>query len=91
MGEIDMITIDVTNEYDHPSVKPAVPNPPAPYGVFDLAYTLAQRQHAQLLQAAHAARLLKTSDGPAIDVQRWCANLKTEFLTLAERYARRAR
>jgi hypothetical protein len=94
--ENDVITIEILNENLSNAEKPenrarpaALPGMNARYNA---GYAMVQAGNDALLEAAHTARLLKAAQtgGPANDVQRFIAEMKTEVLTLAERYAGRA-
>lgn len=92
-----MLTIDSIDEHIIPTEKPKNFKQPAAHtdhaGPFEQLYMLAQSQHNELLAKAHSARLLKVSEAgnPAIEVQRFLDNAKTQALTLAERYIGRNR
>lgn len=92
-----MITIEILNDHLSNAEKPeswarhgSLPGEKTPY---EAGYALVRAGNQALLKAAHTAQLLKArqSGGPANDVQRFIAEMKIEVLTLAERYAGRAR
>ena len=90
-----MITIDLIDEQishpEKPDIRSKVKAPRLGAGLADPLYSLAQSHQNELIQAAHAARLLKTNEGTPIDIQRFVGDLKSAALTLAERYSNRNR
>lgn len=90
-----MITIDVIDENRSRSEKPSYRTDEysafVDHRSYDPVHLVLENQRSRMLQAAHTARILKTSkrNNLAIEVQRWMQNTKGEMLTLIERYARR--
>ena len=70
-----MITIDLIDEQishpEKPDIRSKVKAPRLGAGLADPLYSLAQSHQNELIQAAHAARLLKTNEGTPIDIQRF--------------------
>lgn len=91
-----MITIDLIDEHvsqsERPIIKTQAMSHNAHIGKYEHVYAVVQKQHHDLLRAAHTARLLKgaKNGGLAIEVQRFFERKKVEVFTLAERYASRS-
>jgi hypothetical protein len=91
-----MITIDLNDEFVSQAERPLTRKSPTCSQVdicrYDHVYAVIQKQHQDLLQAAHNARLLKrdSGEGLAVEVQRYLEQMRVEVFTLAERYASRA-
>jgi hypothetical protein len=91
-----MITIDLKEEFVSQPEKPLNRITPTSYSVdigrYDPVYSVIWKQHQDLLQASHNARMLKNKDkeGLAVEVQRFIEKMRIEVFTLAERYASRA-
>jgi hypothetical protein len=90
-----MITIDLIDEQisrpEKPDIRSDIKMPKLGTGLNDPLYSLAQSRQNELMQAAHAARLLKTNGGTPIDVLRFVGDVKSAALTLVERYSNRNR
>jgi hypothetical protein len=95
MEIIIMITIDMIDENQSRSEKPYYRTDEysayVDHRIYDPVHVVLENQRNRLLQAAHTARILKTSrrNNLAIEVQRWMQKTKGEMITLVERYARR--
>ena len=90
-----MITIETIDTYVSPAEKPkdctkqvVVRKEP---GMDDSMVSWMNSQHHRLLEVAHHARLLKIvrDSGCSIDVQRFPERLKSDRLTMIERYVNR--
>jgi len=91
-----MISIDLNEEFVSQPERPLNRKNPSSYtvdiGRYDHVYSVVQKQHQDLLRAAHNARLLKreSNEGIAVEVQRYFEHMRVEVFTLAERYTSRA-
>ena len=91
-----MITIDMNEDFFSQSERPLNRKTPTSttvdIGRYDHVYSVIQKQHQDLLRAAHYARLLKrhSGEGIAVEVQRYLEKMRVEVYTLAERYTSRA-
>ncbi len=91
-----MITIDLNEEYVSQPERPLNRKNPMSYtvdiGRYDHVYSVIQKQHQDLVRAAHNARLLKrhSGEGIAVEVQRYLEKMRVEVYTLVERYTSRA-
>lgn len=90
-----MITIETIDTYVSPAEKPKDHTKSVQVrkelGAADRMINWVNSEHHRLLEAAHHARLLNIArdSGCSIDVQRYAESLKSETLTLVERYVNR--
>jgi hypothetical protein len=90
-----MITIDMLDEHVSLPVKPKMkhdaPEMLRAPGQYLPMHVQAQEHHRQLLENAYQIRLLKAIRAKQLaeDVCQYMKRIKSEVLTLAERYARR--